>query len=199
MRRFSRHPSFGPVFHRMPFVLRLLAVYLFTSSLACDGARPLPSGPPSPAAPPLADIYDDGSNCPPEGCRAPSPEERDAISQAIDYIINNAGGAGTASSICEEAAAAAQNALNTSGKIMIGNYDGITHWSGTHPTDQWDFTEFGSDLFPDPNDPNAPPPPPPLYRELVIAHEFIHMSQHMHADPYEDQVEALAEQCVFGG
>jgi hypothetical protein len=170
-----------------------LTVGLLTGAVSCERPPVAPTAVRFQAGGHSSDVYDDGTSCPPEGCRPPTATEHDSISNAIDYVMGHAYEAGSASNVCADAASAARGALN-GGQISIGDYDGISHWTGTHPNVTWNFTELGANLF----DPNLPPPPPP-YIELVVAHEFIHVTQHMHHDPDENQVEALAEQCVFGG
>lgn len=115
--------------------------------------------------------------------RAPSSHEEDLIAQALANIQ------GVGDPVCDAAVNAGYEALQN-GNISIDEtgYDGITHWIGQHPSDSYGYTTIGNDFV----------YWPPYYLEIVLAHEFIHSSQHMHMDQ-EDQVEAMAEDCVIGG
>lgn len=140
--------------------------------LGCSDSAPEPTG----AI--LHPQFDYG--CPEQPCHPPTPEEEDAIRAAVENMWGD-------DAVCMEVKSAVLDALDN-GTIKMGDYDGVTYWTGgSHPSDTYDFTEVGEDFL------NWPP----LWPEYILAHEFIHSSQHAHMDQ-EDWVSDKAWECVNG-
>jgi hypothetical protein len=154
---------------------RLRAFHLSWGILAVSACTDTTNGPieppDEPFRPPLVTFF-----C----CTPPNHGEATVILGAIDYLWDSP------YAHCREVASEAEfHLMNNDIWIDPGGYPGITYWAGYHPNDTYSDTSLGAgfELW------------PPLFLELVLAHEFIHSTYHIHMDQ-EDAVQELAEMCI---